>query len=113
MLVFGVILSLGILAAMIYLTLSKKAGRSIRRAALIALILIGTAVVISVVILLGGSSGGPKLVIGDLPVKPASPANADVGYLITSLIILLLLLALIVYVSMREKKQKGRSSQGF
>jgi hypothetical protein len=112
MLVFGVILSLGILAAMIYLALSKKSGRFIRRAAVIALIIIGISLVISVVILLGGSFGSSKPVMGDIPVKPASPANTDVGYVITFLIMLLLLLGLIAFVSIREKKQRGKVSRG-
>jgi heme/copper-type cytochrome/quinol oxidase subunit 4 len=110
MLVFGAILSLGILAVIIYLALSKKSGKFIRLAAVIALVVIGISLIVSLVILLGGPSGSPKPAIGDFPVKPAAPANTDVGYLVTFLVMVLLLLGLIVYVAMREKKQKGEAS---
>ena len=109
MLVVLGILSLGLLGLVIYYAFSPRSSRLLKLSALIALGAICLTLGICAIILIRGSGGDadgiPFPVFSDT-VQPAKGANRFID--IIFLAALVIILSLIIFISIRHKKQLGR-----
>ena len=113
MIILGVIFSFALLAVIIRFALSRQSDRLVKRAALIALAVIGlTIVVCLVVIMTGPQATEEEAVFTGLPLaEQVAVVNSGRLYVLIVGIIMLLFVGLIIYLSLREERKK-RSAQG-
>ncbi|MDR2617910.1 MAG: hypothetical protein LBC62_03470 [Treponema sp.] len=107
-LVFLGFLAAAVLGGIIYVFLSRKSSKTLKLAALIALVMSGLTLGICAVILFGGSSGAEEadavftvLTEPEQQVKAANP-----GGLIFFLVFLLVFFGFIVFIGMKDMKKK-------
>ena len=105
MIIVLIILSVGLLGVIIYLTFSPKSSRLLKRSGIGALAAIFVAVGICVVLIIRGpqedTSGIPMLFLLDAPVQPASRVNV-VDIII--LVVLMGAISLVILKALRDEK---------
>jgi cytochrome bd-type quinol oxidase subunit 1 len=103
--IFFYILPVPFLVLISYFALSRKSTPLIKRAALIALILVGLAVLASLLVVFGEpvSKAGP--IPAAVSVEPAVPQKSNIGAIVAFAVSLLLFLVLIVFLSLREHRR--------
>jgi protein-S-isoprenylcysteine O-methyltransferase Ste14 len=112
MIVVGILASLVLLVVIIRFALSKQTDKLVKRAAIIALAVIGIAVVICLIAIVSG----PKAVeeepvfTGFALEEPVQQAtNPAAVYALIFGVIMALFIALIIFLSMRDKNRADRS----
>jgi hypothetical protein len=108
MIIFGILLSLGILASMIYLALSKKSSFAIRLVSLIALALMIVAVIICLFIIFANPTS--LVEESSIPIENPIPMQAKEGS--SSIVLLLLMIMLlvsfaIIFISFRKEHKNS------
>jgi hypothetical protein len=109
MMVVGIILGLVILAAMVYLAISKKSAPMIRLASLIALGLMITAGIICLFLIFFGAAApvDESIVIVSDPVKTAPKAGGDFLVLLLFVLFLVGLFVTVLVISLREQRKSA------
>jgi cytochrome bd-type quinol oxidase subunit 1 len=107
MIIFGVVLGLAIMAAMVYLALNKKSGFAVRLAALIALALMIITVIVCLFIVFGGRTALVEESV--LAIEDAVPVEAEQGNNSLTLLLVFMFLfvffAIVVLLSLREHRK--------
>jgi uncharacterized membrane-anchored protein len=94
------------LAALIsYFAISRRSSPLIKRTALAALILIGLSVLTSLFVIFTEPSGKAEAAFGDIPAEPVSSQPGNIAAAIAFGIFILLFLALIVFLTLRESRR--------
>jgi predicted tellurium resistance membrane protein TerC len=93
-------------ALIVYFAVSKKSSPTVKRAAVIALIIIGVSMIISAILIFREPAGVPGPGIDPLPELPVQPKTADPWYLAVFVMSVLLFLGFIIYVGRRERRKK-------
>ena len=112
MIVVMIIISLGLLALIVYFAISPKSSRLLKLAAIIALGAICLTIIICGIVIIRGPSEDPTVV--HLPVFPDSPAQAATESRISDIIImgsLLLILALIIAKAAKDQRKMAANVQ--
>jgi uncharacterized membrane protein HdeD (DUF308 family) len=111
MVVFSLV-SAGVLALIIYFAFSSRSSAALRRAALIALAVIGLSLGTSAVliVLLSQSSAGPGMVYSEEePVDAVPSRNADLTVVLVVLGLLLLFVGLIVFIALKDRGKRMKT----
>ncbi|MHB9291544.1 hypothetical protein Holit_00622 [Hollandina sp. SP2] len=108
-----ILVSLGLFILIVYFALSKRSSLLIKRTAVIALILIGLAVAVSLYLIFSEpavtlSPGLPTEIPPDKPVPVKGVTSTPI---LVGAILLLLFITLIVYISLRDQHRKGGPGQ--
>jgi formate hydrogenlyase subunit 3/multisubunit Na+/H+ antiporter MnhD subunit len=113
MIILGAIVSLALLAVIIRFALSPQTDRLVKRAAIIALALIGLALVACLVIVFTGPKATEEAeVFAGLPLaESVTVVNSGRIYMLLLGFVMLLLVGLIILLSLRDEKKK-RMAQG-
>ncbi|MDR1986921.1 MAG: hypothetical protein LBP88_08135 [Treponema sp.] len=104
-----ILVSVGLFILIVYFALSKQSSLLIKRTAVIALILIGIAVAVSLYLIFSEPAVilGPR-VPAEIPLEKPVPVKAVRAIPIAAgAILLLLFIALIVYIALRDQRRKG------
>ncbi|WP_010259424.1 hypothetical protein [Treponema primitia] len=111
MIIVGILVSLALLGVIIRFALSKQSEKLVKRAAVIALAVIGLAIVICLIMILTGPKPvEEEPVFSGLPLaEPVQVADSNMVYALLFGIIMLLFLGLIIFLSTRDKKTKRKS----
>jgi hypothetical protein len=115
MIILGVIVSILFLGMLIRLVLSPGTDRLLKRAALIALGVIGLAIIACLIVVVAGFKGPEteEVFVGFPLDEPAPAANSGRAYTLVAGSIMLALIGLIVFLALREKaKTAGRKLWG-
>jgi cytochrome bd-type quinol oxidase subunit 1 len=107
------IISVVLAGIITYLALSKNTSRGVRIAAIIALALVGAAIIacsIILVFVLGSSGTGVEEITRELPVVPETNARSDLIPIIIFCVIIVLFISLTIIISLRGEKH-GRHSK--
>jgi preprotein translocase subunit YajC len=112
MVILGTIVSLVLLVTIIRFALSPQTDRLVKRAALIALAAIALALVVCLVMVITGPDAvEEEEVFAGLPLaETVAVANPNRTYMLILGLIMLLLVGLVIFLSLREEKKK-RSAQ--
>jgi heme A synthase len=100
-------IALGFLGAIVYFALSKESSRIVRLAALIALGAVILSVLVCGIIVLLSLGGGEEPVVTDFLVAeaPEPPAKTNTFILVIGMLFLLLFLAMVVFLSLKEQRK--------
>ncbi|MDR1787738.1 MAG: hypothetical protein LBR16_04735 [Treponema sp.] len=94
-----------LLAPIIYFALAPRSPALLRRAALIALALIGLSLGVSAIILLSGRSSAPAAALPDAPPEQVTPVKqGSMAPVIVVAVVLLLFMALLFFIARRERR---------
>jgi hypothetical protein len=105
MLFFLVPLSAVILAGIIYFAVSLKSEAAVRRAAIIALIVIGLAVIASLIVIFSEPVKATGSGIPGLPAVPVKPVKTNSLLVLLFSIIFLAFIASILFIAFRQQKK--------
>jgi heme/copper-type cytochrome/quinol oxidase subunit 4 len=115
MLIVGIIFSIGLLGVIAFLALSKKSDKLIKKLAFFALILIGVSIVLSTAIVIIFAKPPEEPIEFQIPgLMVPQPKTSDSSNNIMVLIfaiVLVLFLAMIIYLSLKEQKKKNISAK--
>jgi cbb3-type cytochrome oxidase subunit 3 len=103
-----VLVSVSVLGLIVYFAFSPRSSAALRRAALIALAVIGLSLGTSAVLILlfSQSSAGPGMVYSEAePVEVVPSKNADLTVILVMLGVLLLFVGLIIFLALRDRKK--------
>ena len=103
------VISLGLLGLIIYFAVSPKSSRILRLSAFAALGLIGISLVVCGIFIIRGPGESAEII--PLPVfEEAKPAakSGNMATVVVFFIIFVLVLALIVFLAIRDQKKKGK-----
>ncbi|MFP3041228.1 hypothetical protein LQZ19_05340 [Treponema primitia] len=108
MVIVGILVSLALLGVIIRFALSKQSEKLVKRAAVIALAVIGLAIIVCLILIITGPKQvEEEPVFSGLPLaEPVQVADSNVVYALIFGIIMLLFLGLIIFLSIRGKKPK-------
>jgi len=109
MIYLGVLLGIGIMAAMIYMALDKKSNFPTRVASLIALAVMILAVIVCLFVIFTDTTVpvDESVVIVGAPAETKKVSNNDVMVLMLLVIFLLILFGFVVVLTMREHKKSA------
>ena len=108
-----IILSVGLLGVIIYFAVSPKSSRLLRLSSLIALGLIGLSLGVCGIFLIRGP--GEEAADAFVPVfqETSSPSkSSNAGPIVAFLVIFAAIMALIVFLALRDQRKKGRGTKG-
>lgn len=100
-------LSVVILSAMVYLALSRKSTFPVRLAALGALALMITTVIICLVMIFNGTPVSSTPAYPDMPVVEAPPPNHM--FMVSIIVFMLVMFAVILLLSLREQRRASEA----
>jgi heme/copper-type cytochrome/quinol oxidase subunit 4 len=111
MLIVGIILSLGFLGVIAFLALSKKSDKLTKKLAFFALIIIGVSIVlgtaISIIFYKPAEEPIEFQIPGLMAPQPKTPDSSSNIMVLIFAIVLVLFLAMIIYLSLKEQKKKN------
>jgi hypothetical protein len=107
MIVVGILASIILLAAIIRFALSKQTDKLVKRAAIIALAVIGFALVVCLVVIAAGPKAAEEepVFAGLSPVDAAPVTNPNMVYALIFGGIMVLFVGFIIYLAVKEKKK--------
>ncbi|MDR2094480.1 MAG: hypothetical protein LBP76_03045 [Treponema sp.] len=105
MLFFLVPLSVVILTGIIYFAVSLKSETAVRRTAIIALIVIGLAVIASLIVIFSEPVKATGSGIPGFPAVPVKPVKTNSPWVLLFSIIFLIFIALILFIAFRQQKK--------
>jgi preprotein translocase subunit YajC len=97
------------LALISYFAISKRSSPSIRRAAVIALILLGVSMAVCAGLIFVGPSVGAGTVSRELPAAPVAAAGADYSAVIVFVIFFILFFGVIFYLTRQEQRRTHKA----
>jgi len=104
-----IIPSILLLGLIVYFAVSPRSSRTLRIVAVIALILIGLSLGISLLFLLyEPGQEMKKALMPSLPSEPIPVKKTNLAAIITILVLLLLFLGLTIFLAVREERKRGR-----
>jgi cytochrome bd-type quinol oxidase subunit 1 len=103
--IFIYIFPVPLVALISYFALSRRSSPLIKRTALAALILIGLSILTSLFVIFRELSGKAVAVFEDIPAEPASPQSGNISAAVIFGIFILLFLAMIVFLTLRESRR--------
>jgi len=107
MIIFGVLLGIIILIAMIYMALSKQSNFTIRIASLIALaVMIITVIICLFLVLVGDKPPVDESIVFVATPPPAPPKSYNFMVLLLLVIFMVSLFAIVLFLSLRERGKK-------
>jgi 4-hydroxybenzoate polyprenyltransferase len=93
------------LALIVYFAFSKHSNPAVKRAAVIALIVLGISMGVCAMFIFSGHGGTLNPLAGEIPDTPVQDDASDLRYFLIFGIVFLLFFALIFYISLRERKK--------